>query len=88
MTKPRSTLKTIKPTTAWSKEAIPSSPTAVAEKEGAKSNGINTISKSFSIPPSLLDDLEKEAAKRKIETGVKISVSKLLVEFVIEGMKK
>jgi hypothetical protein len=46
------------------------------------------VSKSFSIPPSLLDDLEKEAAKRKIETGIKFSTSKLLVEFVMKGMKK
>jgi hypothetical protein len=88
MTKPISTLKDIKPTNAWNKEGIPSSPNALEEKGSAEPSSIKMVSKSFSIPPSLLDDLEKEAAKRKIETGVKISVSKLLVEFVIEGMKK
>ena len=88
MTKPISKLKDIKPTNAWSEDEIPSNPSAVEEKEGAKPSNIKTVSKSFSIPPSLLDDLEKEAAKRKIETGIKISVSKILVEFVRKGMKK
>jgi hypothetical protein len=88
MTKPISKLKDIKPTNAWSEDEIPSNPSAVEEKEGAKPSNIKTVSKSFSIPPSLLDDLEKEAAKRIIETGLKISVSKILVEFVRKGMKK
>ena len=88
MTTTRQTIKKAKPTNAWSEDEIPSNPSAVEEKEGAKPSNIKTVSKSFSIPPSLLDDLEKEAAKRKIETGIKISVSKLLVEFVRKGMKK
>jgi len=84
----KKTIKNSKTTKPWSVEEIPTSPNNTVEKVGAKSSSIKTISKSFSIPPSLIDELETEAAKRKIETGVKISVSKLLVEFVREGMKK
>ena len=88
MTTTRQTIKKAKPTNAWSKEGIPSSPNALKEKGSAEPSSIKMVSKSFSIPPSLLDDLEKEAAKRKIETGIKFSTSKLLVEFVRKGMKK
>ena len=85
------TLKGAKKPNKWAVDDAPPHPSTpkgedAPGKEKPKSEG--TIVKSFSIPPSFLDELEMEAAKIKIETGKKISVSKLLVEFAREGMKK
>jgi transcriptional regulator of met regulon len=86
----RKTLANAKEDTTWSLEDAPSDPHAVTTvgEGGKKGKGITTISKSFSIPPSLLENLQKEAARRMLEEGVNISVSKILVEFVYKGMKK
>lgn len=80
MTAERKTLKGANKSKSWGAGGVTIDP--------SKPTGAKTISKSFSIPPELLDELETEAARRKIETGEKISVSKLLVEFVYKGMKK
>lgn len=88
-------VKVVKPTRSMYLGSVPESPhhDEVEVKGGSNkvpkeaSAGITTVSKSYSLPPRLVKQLEYETAKINFETGSKRSVSKLVVELLDNALE-